>query len=61
MTPDPYECQPADWADPPDPETNAQLWADNAPKGWIRCPKCGDEWATEDDHQCECKDDHAET
>ena len=39
----------------PDPETNAQLWADRAPRGWVRCAGCGDEGAVEDDHQCKCE------
>ena len=45
-------------ADEPDPETNAQLWADRAPRGWVRCAGCGDEWAVEDDcHQCKCEEE----
>ena len=57
MTPPPdrFECQPADWADPPDPDVHAQMWADEAPRGWKRCAKCGDEWGVEDDHQCGCE------
>ena len=47
--------------DEPDPDTNAQLWADKAPSGWKRCAGCGDEWGVEDDHRCECeRDDDAE-
>jgi hypothetical protein len=56
---DRYECQPADWADPPerepDPEMIAEMWADKAPPGWQRCAKCGAEWANEDETNCECK------
>ena len=58
--PDRYECQPEGWSDPPDepdPDTNAQLWADRAPRGWVRCAGCGDQWAVEDDHECKCEEE----
>ena len=46
----------------PDPDVHAQMWADEAPRGWKRCAKCGDEWGVEDDHRCECeREDDAET
>ena len=50
---DRYEGQPADWADPPEPDPDmiADLWADRPPNGWT-CDNCHKE--CEANENCEC-------
>jgi len=54
---DRFECQPDNWSDPPDHADvdPGDLWADKARPGWTRCPKCGEEWAIEDETNCTCQ------
>jgi len=54
---DRFECQPDNWSDPPDHADvdPGDLWADKARPGWTRCPKCGEEWAIEDETNCKCR------
>jgi len=39
----------------PTTHDEGDAWADRAPKGWMRCAKCGDQWHREDDHLCKCE------
>ena len=56
---DKYECQPEGWADPPDPDMHAAMWADSPrkPRGWIRCSGCGQEWHRDDGDCCTCEEE----
>jgi len=42
-----------------DPTTHDEgdLWADKAPRGWERCPKCGEEWGKGDPPECKCEEE----
>ena len=40
----------------PTAHDEGDLWADKAPRGWVRCPKCGEEWADEDEPACKCRE-----
>lgn len=41
--------------DEPTTHDPADEWADNAPRGWVRCPKCGEEWGL-GDQPCDCEE-----
>jgi len=45
-----------------DPTTHdpGDLWADKAPRGWERCPKCGEEWGKGDPSECKCEQEKEE-
>jgi len=43
-----------DESEEPTTHDESDRWADESPRGWVRCPKCGEEWAVEDETTCEC-------
>jgi len=44
-----------DESEEPTTHDEGDRWADEAPRGWVRCPKCGEEWADEDETNCTCR------
>ena len=37
-----------------DPDIYAEMWADRAPRGMVRCASCGEQWGVEEVSDCKC-------